>query len=111
MLSALGIYLLTHFEVLIAVILLLQFEMIHQFLPFLRLDGYYMIADLTGVPDIFARIKPVLTSFIPWRRADKRVTELKAWVRIVVTPWVLLTAALILYVSGTLLLHLPAIAS
>ena len=45
MVAALGIYLLTHFEVLIAVIVLLQFEMIHQFLPFLRLDGYYVIAD------------------------------------------------------------------
>jgi len=110
MLGTLGVYLLTGQEILIVVILLLQFEMLHQFLPFLRLDGYYMIADLTGVPDIFARIKPVLTSFIPWRPADKRVTELKAWVRIVVTAWVLLTAAFILYAYGMLLLHLPAIA-
>src|SRR5438105_1268762 len=39
-LGTLGIYLLTRFEVLIAVVLLLQFEMLHQFLPFLRLDGY-----------------------------------------------------------------------
>src|SRR5437660_4973725 len=109
MLAALGIYLLTHFEVLIAVILLLQFEMLHQFLPFLRLDGYYVIADLTGVPDIFARMKPVLLSLLPWRKPDSRVTVLKGWVRIVVTAWVVLTVAFILYAYGVMLLHMPSI--
>src|SRR5438132_6681957 len=109
MLAALGIYLLTHFEVLIAVILLLQFEMIHQFLPFLRLDGYYMIADLTGVPDIFARMKPVLLSLLPRHKPDPQVTVLKNWVRVVVTAWVILTVAFVLYASGMILLHLPTI--
>src|SRR5437879_3040999 len=107
MLGALGIYLLTHFEVLIAVILLLQFEMLHQFLPFLRLDGYYVIADLTGVPDIFARMKPVLLSLLPWRRPDPRVTVLQVWVRIVVTAWWVFPVGFILYVSEMLLLHFP----
>ena len=109
MVAALGIYLLTHFEVLIAVIVLLQFEMIHQFLPFLRLDGYYVIADLTGVPDIFARMKPVLLSMLPWRKPDPQVTVLKNWVRIVVTAWVLFTVAFVLYAYGLMLLHLPTI--
>ena len=109
MVGTLGIYLLTHFEVLIAVVLLLQFEMLHQFLPFLRLDGYYVIADLTGVPDIFARMKPVLLSLLPWRKPDPRVTVLKGWVRIVVTAWVVLTVAFILYAYGVMLLHLPTI--
>src|SRR5437660_7616933 len=50
MLATLAVYLMTHLEILIVVVLFLQFEMLHQFLPFLRLDGYYVIADLTGVP-------------------------------------------------------------
>jgi putative peptide zinc metalloprotease protein len=83
--------------------------MIHQFLPFLRLDGYYVIADLTGVPDIFARMKPVLLSLLPWRKPDPQVTVLKNWVRIVVTGWVLLTVGFVLYAYGILLLHLPTI--
>ena len=109
MLAALGLYLLTHFEVLIAVILLLQFEMLHQFLPFLRLDGYYVIADITGVPDIFVRMKPVLLSLLPWRKPDAQVTVLKNWVRVVVTIWVVLTVGFVLYAYGMLLLHLPSI--
>jgi len=111
MLATLGIYQLTHLEVLIFVILLLQFEMLHQFLPFLRLDGYYVIADLTGVPDIFARIKPVLVSLLPGRAAARQVAELKPWVRVVVTLWVFFTAAFLLYAYGMMLLHLPAVAS
>src|SRR5437763_722145 len=107
--AALGLYLLTHFEVLIAVILLLQFEMLHQFLPFLRLDGYYVIADITGVPDIFVRMKPVLLSLLPWRKPDAQVTVLKNWVRVVVTIWVVLTVGFVLYAYGMLLLHLPSI--
>jgi putative peptide zinc metalloprotease protein len=109
MLATLGVYLFTHFEVLIAVVLLLQFEMIHQFLPFLRLDGYYVIADLTGVPDIFTRMKPVLLSLLPGRKPDPKVSVLKGWVRIVVTAWVLLTVAFVLYAYGIMLLHLPTI--
>jgi putative peptide zinc metalloprotease protein len=109
MIAALGVYLLTHFEVLIAVVVLLQFEMIHQFLPFLRLDGYYVIADLTGVPDIFGRMKPVLLSMLPWRKPDPSVTVLKNWVRIVVTVWVLFTVGFVLYAYGMMLLHLPTI--
>lgn len=109
MLLTLGAYLSTHFEPLLVVILFQQFEMLHQFLPFLRLDGYYVISDLTGVPDIFTRIKPTLASLVPGHKPDKRVTELKPWVRIVVTLWVLATAVFILYAYGMMLLHLPQI--
>ena len=42
-------------------------QMLHQLLPFVRLDGYHILADLTGVPDLFARIKPTLLSFLPGR--------------------------------------------
>jgi putative peptide zinc metalloprotease protein len=109
-LATVGAYMLTHSEALVVVVVLMEFEMLHQFLPFLRLDGYYVIADLTGVPDIFARIKPVLVSLVPWRKPDRRVTALKGWVRIAVTVWVIFTAVFLLYTYGVMLLHLPTIA-
>ena len=109
MLLTLGAYVATHFEPLLVVILFQQFEMLHQFLPFLRLDGYYVISDLTGVPDIFARIKPTLLILIPGRKPDGRVTELKPWVRVAVTLWVVATVAFIVYAYGQMVLHLPAI--
>ena len=35
-------------------------QMIRQLAPLLRFDGYHVLADLTGVPDLYQRIGPVL---------------------------------------------------
>ena len=48
-----------------------------------------MRRDLTGVPDMFSRIKPTLKSLIPGRKPDERVTELKPWVRVATSVHVL----------------------
>jgi hypothetical protein len=37
-------------------------RMMQQLLPLLRFDGYYVLTDLTGVPDILSRIKPIFRS-------------------------------------------------
>jgi putative peptide zinc metalloprotease protein len=92
-----GVYAVTGLESLLLVALLVQFEMVHQMLPFLRLDGYYVVADLVGVPDLFQRIRPILESFIPWKESDPRVAELKPWVRFVVTGWVLVVLPIIVF--------------
>jgi putative peptide zinc metalloprotease protein len=92
-----GVYTLTGIESLLVVALLLHFEMAHQMLPFLRLDGYYVVADLVGVPDLFQRIRPILMSFVPWVPTDPRVKDLKPWVRFAVTGWVLVVVPVILF--------------
>jgi putative peptide zinc metalloprotease protein len=84
-----GAYALTSFEPLLIVIAVQHLQMLQQLLPFLRLDGYYIISDLTGVPDIFRRIKPVLRSLLPGREPDTMVKELKPWVQKVVTLYVI----------------------
>src|SRR5207253_4717870 len=78
-------YFVTGFEPLLLIIPLQHFEILHQLLPFMRLDGYYIVSDLTGVPDMFARIKPVLKSLIPFTKSEDSVKELKPWARAVVT--------------------------
>ena len=100
-------YFATGFEPLLLVILIQQIEILHQFMPFLRLDGYYIISDLTGVPDMFSRIKPILRSMIPWKKTDDTVRELKPWVRFFVTLWVLLMIPLLLFQFGLLAIHAP----
>ena len=102
-------YWLTGFEPLLLVLLVQQFEIIHQLLPFLRMDGYYIVADLTGVPDLFLRLKSILRSLVPWRGPDDRVRELKPWVRVVVSVWVLTVVPLLLFNLGVLVIHLPRI--
>ena len=84
-----GLYALTSFEPLLLIILLQHFAILQQLMPLLRLDGYYVISDLTGVPDILGRIRPILRSLLPGRKPDDKVRELKPWVRVTVSIYVL----------------------
>src|SRR5215211_2068508 len=102
-----GAYFLTGSEWLLLMIFILQLDILTQFMPYLRLDGYYVVSDLTGVPDLFARITPILKSLIPGRGTDRRVDELKPWVRVVVTVWVLSVIPVLLYVFGMLIWIAP----
>jgi putative peptide zinc metalloprotease protein len=89
-------------------VLVQHFQIIQQLLPFLRLDGYYILSDLTGVPDLFNRIKPTLKSLLPGK-TDERVNELKRWVRFVVVAWVLLLVPVLLFVFGSIVINAPRI--
>jgi putative peptide zinc metalloprotease protein len=106
-LATAGLYFATRFEPLLLVILVQNMAIIQQLLPLLRLDGYYIISDLTGVPDMLSRIKPVLSSLIPGRKASDRVTELKPWVRGVVTAYVCTIVPILLLATALMLVHAP----
>jgi putative peptide zinc metalloprotease protein len=105
-----GVYLITGFEPLLIVVLVQHFQIIQQLLPFLRLDGYYILSDLTGVPDLFQRIKPTLKSLIPGRK-EERADELKPWVRFAVTAWVFLLVPVLLLTFGSIVINAPRIFS
>src|SRR4051794_16455995 len=84
-------------------------QMIRQLPPLVRFDGYHILADLTGVPDLFHRIGPTLRSFLPrrWRRPDSR--ELKLWARAIVTLWVVVVVPLLLLTAVLAVLALPRV--
>jgi putative peptide zinc metalloprotease protein len=82
---------------LLVAILALHFETLIQFLPMIRLDGYYILSDLIGVPDLFSRMGPVLAGLVPGRPTHPRVRELKPWVRRIITLWVLIVVPALLY--------------
>ncbi len=106
-LTVAGLYALTGFEPLLLLIVIQTFAIVQQSLPLLRLDGFYIISDLTGVPDMLTRIKPVLGRLLPGREPDPRVTELKPWVRRVVTGYVLTVVPLIALLFIVMLIHAP----
>jgi putative peptide zinc metalloprotease protein len=108
-LVVLGAYAVTGFEPLILLIVLQSFTVVQQSLPFLRLDGYYVISDLTGVPDILLRMRSILTSVLPWRKPDDKVTELKPWVRVVVTAYLLVLVPVIGLMFLLMLIHAPRV--
>jgi putative peptide zinc metalloprotease protein len=108
MLVLADIYAATSAEVLLLVIAVAHLEMLEQLLPFVRFDGYFILSDLVGVPDLFARVVPVLRSAVSRGRRDPRVTGLRRSARIVVTSWVLCVIPLLTFSIGYLVLHLPA---
>jgi putative peptide zinc metalloprotease protein len=102
-----GAYALTGYEPLLILIVIMHFQVLQQFLPFLRLDGYYILSDLVGVPDMFARIKPTLKSAIPGRETEEGAAALKPWVRTVTTAWVIALIPVIGVAFGLLIFNLP----
>ena len=109
MLGLAGMYAATQTELLLVVIAFTHLEMLEQLLPFVRFDGYYILSDLVGVPDLFARVLPILKSALPRGRRDPRVTGLRRRARILVTGWVACVIPLLALSLGYMLLHLPAI--
>jgi putative peptide zinc metalloprotease protein len=104
-------YFLTGYEPLLLIIPFQLLEIVHQLLPFIRLDGYYIVSDLTGVPDMFSRIKPTLASLLPWKKTSDGVKELKPWVRVAVTLYVLSVVPLLLFMFGLMVINAPRIFS
>jgi putative peptide zinc metalloprotease protein len=109
MLALAGLYAATSAGVLLLVIAVTHLEMLEQLLPFVRFDGYFILSDLAGVPDLFARITPILKSALPAGRRDPRVAGLRRRARIMVTGWVLCVIPLLTFIIGYLLLHLPQV--
>jgi len=109
MLALAGVYAATSSEVLLLVIAFTHLEMLEQLMPFVRFDGYFILSDLIGVPDLFARVAPIVKSALPRGRRDPRVTGLRRRARIVVTAWVLCVIPLLTFSIGYLVLYLPAV--
>jgi putative peptide zinc metalloprotease protein len=104
-----GLWWATGFDALLLVVVTQILQMVRQLMPMVRFDGYHILADATGVPDLFQRIKPTLLAFVPWRRTDPQAGLLKPWARAVVTIWVLVTVPLLLFSMVTMVLTLPRI--
>jgi putative peptide zinc metalloprotease protein len=103
-----GVYAATNAKILLLVIAVTHLEMLEQMLPFVRFDGYFILSDLVGVTDLFARIAPVLRGSLLRRRGDARVATLRRPARIMITAWVLIVVPLLTLTLGYLLLFLPS---
>jgi putative peptide zinc metalloprotease protein len=93
-----ALYLALEQEFLLVIAVMTSWHMLYQFLPHVRLDGYWAFADLAGIPDLFSQIGPFLRSILPaaGSQGDK-LPRLKRWV----------AAALVAYI----VLAIPAVAA
>ncbi len=107
-LGILGAYALTGQEFLLLVVLLINLDIIRQNIPFVRLDGYWALADLTGIPDFFSQMGPFLRSVlrIPgWR--GSRLPALKPWVKLVFALYIVLTLPVLALLLVVMIRSLP----
>src|SRR5579875_1069422 len=105
-----GAYLATRYAPLAGAVMLIHLEIIQQLMPSLRFDGYFILADLIGVPDLFRRIGPTLRSLVPGRPADPRVTGLRRSARALLTAWVLTIVPLLFLELGFIIVQGPSLA-
>ncbi|MDR6416974.1 hypothetical protein [Pseudarthrobacter sulfonivorans] len=105
--AIMGLWWATGFDALLLVVVTQILQMVRQLLPLVRFDGYHILADATGVPDLFQRIKPTLLGLLPWLRTDPAAQVLKPWARAVVTAWVLVTVPLLVLSLVLMVLSLP----
>ena len=102
-----GAWWFSHNDALLLVVATQILQMLRQLTPLIRFDGYHVLADLTGVPDLYHHIKPILLSVLPWRWRDQAVAVLKPWVRGVVTLWVLLVVPVLVFTLVSMVVSLP----
>ena len=105
-LAVFGVWWLTGWHALLLIVATQIVQMIRQLLPLLRFDGYHVLADLTGVPDLYQRIGPIMSGLLPGRWHQPEATALKPWARTVVVLWILLVVPLMV---GSLLLMVLAL--
>jgi putative peptide zinc metalloprotease protein len=92
-LGVLGLYAITHAEFLLIVMAFIDLEIIYQMLPFVRMDGYWILADLTGIPDFFSQMGAFVRSFFGKREGE--IADLKPWAKTVFVIYTIIVVPLI----------------
>jgi len=91
-LGLVALYFATGQEILLAVVVLIGGDVLYQLMPYFRLDGYWVIADLTGIPDMFSALRPFLRGALPGATAgESRLPRLKPWVKAAFIAYIVLT--------------------
>jgi len=103
--ATMGVWLLWHVDALLLLIALQLLQMVKQLSPIIRADGYHILADATGIPDLFAHIGPTLRRLIPGRRRDPSALTGRA--RFLVTAWVLVVVPVLLSMMIGAVILLP----
>src|SRR5579884_1467120 len=100
-----GIWLLWRNDALLLLIALQVLQMVKQLSPIIRADGYHILSDATGVPDLFSHMGPTLRSLLPRHRDEP--SALGGWQRWLVTAWVLIVVPVLLSLAIGAVLVLP----
>src|SRR3954471_8849834 len=105
----LGAWLATGLDVLLLLIAIQMLEIVKNLSPVIRSDGYHILSDATGVPDLYAHMGPTLKRLLPWRKREP--SALKGGARVLVTAWVLIIVPILLAMAFSAILLFPKLAA
>jgi putative peptide zinc metalloprotease protein len=100
-----AVWLLVRRDALLLLVALQLLQMVKQLSPVIRADGYHILADATGVPDLYAHIGPTMRRLVPGGRRSPSALTGRA--RAVVTVWVLVVVPVLLSLMAGAVLLLP----
>jgi putative peptide zinc metalloprotease protein len=103
--ATVGVWLMWRADALLLLVALQLVQMAKQLSPVIRADGYHILSDLTGVPDLYAHIGPTLRRLLPWNRNEP--SALRGRARLLVTLWVLVVVPVLLALALGAILLLP----
>jgi len=104
-----GVWLLTRIDALLLLVALQVLQMVKQLSPVIRADGYHILSDATGVPDLFAHMIPTVRRLLPGHRHEPSALTGRA--RLLVTAWVLIVVPVLLSLMIGAIVLLPHLAT
>ncbi len=97
-------------EVLLFAAFLINLEIARQFIPFVRLDGYWLLADISGIPDFFSQMglffRGMLRPNAPGGSTGPRLTRPA---RIVFLLYAILALPVLAYLTFLMVRGLPIV--
>ena len=108
-LAIFGLWWAVRWDALLLVLAAQPLQMVRQLVPFVRFDGYHVLADLVGVPDLFLHIKPTLLGLLPTRWGRPRTSCSSRGRALVISLWVFVAIPLLAAILGLMIVALPRI--
>lgn len=105
-----ALYAVTGWEILLIVVLMVDLDIVRQLMPFVRLDGYWALVDLTGMPDFFSNIPAFLRTVLPlpfWR--GRKLPDVRPWVKLVFALYIVVTVPLLAFLLLMMVKSVPRI--
>ena len=104
-----AVWLVWRVDALLLLVALQVLQMVKQLSPVIRADGYHILSDATGVPDLYSHMGPTLRRLLPRHRREPSALTGKA--RLLVTLWVLVIVPVLLSLMLGAVLLLPKLAT
>ena len=104
-----AVWLAWRIDALLLLVALQVLQMVRQLSPVIRADGYHILSDATGIPDLYSHMGPTLRRLLPGHRHEPSALTGRA--RLLVTLWVLIIVPVLLSLMFSAVLLLPKLAT